>query len=85
VVNVLTGSKAEVGPWLAGHGDVDTIDLTGAPAALAVEMEQLAADDVKRVVRPLGREPAWFDGAGESPWAVTATMELKTVWHPKGA
>lgn len=85
VVNVLSGSKAEVGPWLAGHGDVDTIDLTGAAADLAIEMEQLAADDVKRVVRPLGREPAWFDVGGESPWAVTATMELKTVWHPKGA
>lgn len=84
VVNILTGSKAELGPWLAGHGDVDTIDLTGAPADVAVEMERLAADDVKRVVRPLGSAPDWQDGA-QSPWAVTASMELKTVWHPKGA
>ena len=84
VVNVLTGTKAEIGPWLAGHGDVDTIDVTGADADLAAEMEQAAADDVKRVVRPLGPEPAWWNGAGESPYAVTATMELKTVWHPKG-
>ena len=48
-------------------------------------MERAAADDVKRVVRPLGRDVDWWDGAGESPYAVTATMELKTVWHPKGA
>jgi hypothetical protein len=47
-------------------------------------MEQAAADDVKRVIRPLGPEPEWWNGDGESPYAVTATMELKTVWHPKG-
>jgi acyl-CoA reductase-like NAD-dependent aldehyde dehydrogenase len=85
VVNVLTGSRDEVGPWLAGHGDVDAIDVTGASPALAATLEATAADDVKRVVRPLGSSPDWFDGDGESPYAVTATMELKTVWHPKGA
>ncbi|MGH8977485.1 MAG: aldehyde dehydrogenase family protein [Acidimicrobiia bacterium] len=85
VANVLTGSKAEVGPWLAGHGDVDTVDVTGASDDLTAEMERAAADDVKRVVHPLGRDVDWWNGAGESPYAVTATMELKTVWHPKGA
>ena len=40
VVNVLTGAKAEIGPWLAAHGDVDTIDVTGAVDELATEMEQ---------------------------------------------
>jgi len=85
VVNVLTGARDEVGPWLAGHGDVDAIDVTGASPALAATLEATAADDVKRVVRPLGSSPAWFDGDGESPYAVTATMEMKTVWHPKGA
>jgi acyl-CoA reductase-like NAD-dependent aldehyde dehydrogenase len=84
VVNVLTGSRAELGPWLAGHGDVDTVDVTGAGDELAAEMERAAADDVKRVVHPLGRAPEWWGTAGESPYAVTATMELKTVWHPKG-
>jgi acyl-CoA reductase-like NAD-dependent aldehyde dehydrogenase len=84
VVNVLTGAKAEVGPWLAGHGDVDTLDITGAPDDLAAAMEALAADDVKRVIRPLGRAPDYWDGDAESPYAVASTMELKTVWHPKG-
>ena len=46
--------QAEIGPWLAGHGDVDTVDVTGAADDLAAEMERAAADDVKRVVRPLG-------------------------------
>ncbi|MDZ4826722.1 MAG: aldehyde dehydrogenase family protein [Actinomycetota bacterium] len=84
VVNILSGSRTELGPHLASHGDVDTIDVTGAPHDLAVEMEQLAADDVKRVIRPLGVNPRWRGDHGESPWAVTASMELKTVWHPKG-
>jgi acyl-CoA reductase-like NAD-dependent aldehyde dehydrogenase len=75
-VNILTGQKAEVGPWLAGHGDVDSVDVTGASDELAAEMERAAADDVKRVIRHRD-----LDG---SPYAVAATMELKTVWHPKG-
>ena len=32
VVNLLTGSAAELGPWLASHRDVDALDLTGAAA-----------------------------------------------------
>lgn len=83
VVNVLTGSKAELGPVLAAHGDVDAVDVTGARGEVATAMEREAAADVKRVVRPLGAEPSWSEA--QSPYAVTATMELKTVWHPKGA
>ncbi|MFZ2964827.1 MAG: aldehyde dehydrogenase family protein, partial [Rhodoglobus sp.] len=30
VVNILTGSPAEIAPWLAGHADVNALDLTGA-------------------------------------------------------
>ena len=30
VVNILTGSAAEVGPHLAAHADVNALDLTGA-------------------------------------------------------
>jgi hypothetical protein len=40
---------------------------------------------VKRVVRPLGRLPDFASPAAQCPDAVLATMELKTVWHPKGA
>ncbi|HEX5614213.1 MAG TPA: aldehyde dehydrogenase family protein [Acidimicrobiia bacterium] len=85
VVNLLSGHVAELGPWLAGHLDIDAIDVTGAPAGLAPELERLAADNVKRVVRPLGTDPAYGTDAAQSPDALLATMELKTVWHPKGA
>ncbi|MGH3438458.1 MAG: aldehyde dehydrogenase family protein, partial [Sciscionella sp.] len=32
VANVLTGRAAELGPWLAAHGDVNALDLGGAAA-----------------------------------------------------
>jgi acyl-CoA reductase-like NAD-dependent aldehyde dehydrogenase len=75
VVNLLTGFKDELAPWLAGHMDVNAIDLTGANGD-AAELERLAADNVKRVVR--GRPD------GQSPWEAAAFLELKTVWHPIG-
>ena len=31
VVNLLTGRVAELVPWLAGHMDVNAIDVTGVP------------------------------------------------------
>ena len=75
VVNVLTGRKRELSPVLAAHMDVNALDLAGA-ADDAAELERLAADNVKRVVR---------DGAdGQSPWHAAAFLELKTVWHPIG-
>ena len=79
VVNILSGSKAELVPWLAGHLDVDAIDVTGVHDELVAEVERLAADNVKRVIRP-----ADGDALGESPHDVLAFMEHKTVWHPAG-
>lgn len=74
VVNVLTGYKQELAPVLAGHMDVNAIDLVGIDGDRA-ELERLAADNVKRVVR---------NGDGQSPWHAAAFLEMKTVWHPIG-
>jgi len=74
VVNILTGRKAELCPWLAAHMDVNAVDLAGAPGDRA-ELERLAAENVKRVVA---------NGEGRSPWHAAAYLELKTVWHPIG-
>ena len=49
-VNVLTGSADELAPWLAGHMDVNAIDLTGISGDTA-ELQRSAAENVKRVVR----------------------------------
>ena len=52
VVNILTGTPAEIAPHLAAHGDVNALDLTGADAELRTELERAAADTVKRVYAP---------------------------------
>jgi len=75
VVNVLTGLRDELAPVLAGHMDVNAIDLTGADGS-TTELERLAADNVKRVVR---------SHDAQSPWEIASFLELKTVWHPVGA
>jgi acyl-CoA reductase-like NAD-dependent aldehyde dehydrogenase len=74
-VNILTGFRSELAPWLAGHMDVNAIDVTGADGEVA-EIERLAAENVKRVVRG--------DADGQSPWQIADFLELKTVWHPIG-
>jgi len=87
VVNLLTGDPAPVAPWLASHLDVDGLDLTGLAGrddegTLARELEEAAAEGLKRVRRPLAAEPDWTDEPGLEP--MTAFLETKTVWHPKG-
>ncbi|GAA4375341.1 aldehyde dehydrogenase family protein [Nocardioides caricicola] len=84
VVNILTGSAATVGPWLASHMDVNAIDLTGIAGdpALATDLEVAAADNLKRVRRAPAAEPDWTLDPGLEP--MTAFLETKTVWHPIG-
>ncbi|SNS19293.1 Aldehyde dehydrogenase family protein [Streptosporangium subroseum] len=82
VVNILTGSAAEIAPWLAGHMDVNAIDLTGAEPELAVSCEQDAAENLKRVLRPASGKADWITDPGTG--RMTAFLETKTVWHPIG-
>ncbi|MEH1125922.1 aldehyde dehydrogenase family protein [Micromonospora sp. CPCC 206061] len=83
VVNILTGRVAETGPWLAAHMDVNAVDLTGVPGAdLARSLEEAAADNLKRVVRPPAEPVDWTADPGLG--RMTAFLETKTVWHPKG-
>jgi acyl-CoA reductase-like NAD-dependent aldehyde dehydrogenase len=74
-VNILTGHRSELAPWLASHMDVNAIDLTGADGH-SPELERAAAENVKRVVRG--------DTDAQSPWEIASFLELKTVWHPVG-
>jgi acyl-CoA reductase-like NAD-dependent aldehyde dehydrogenase len=81
VVNLLTGSAAEVAPWLASHMDVNALDLTGVEdPALASELESAAAENLKRVRRPTAGGFDETPGLDRMTWA----LETKTVWHPMG-
>jgi acyl-CoA reductase-like NAD-dependent aldehyde dehydrogenase len=83
VVNILTGRTAEMAPWLASHDDVNAIDLTGVTdAELAADLERTAAGNLKRVLRPSVEAVDWTADPGLHP--MTALLETKTVWHPKG-
>ncbi|MCU1655887.1 MAG: hypothetical protein JWO57_543 [Pseudonocardiales bacterium] len=80
VVNLLTGVTAELSPWLAGHRDVNAIDLTGVPNADRKALQIAAADNVKRVYAPGPVD--WSADPGTS--RLSAFVETKTVWHPIG-
>jgi acyl-CoA reductase-like NAD-dependent aldehyde dehydrogenase len=89
VINVITGLKNELVPVMAGHVDVDAIDVWGVPDALRTDVELVAADNVKRLSRrPAGVTDARFDWlddrATERPEWIAAFLEMKTVWHPIG-
>ncbi|MDQ1547783.1 MAG: hypothetical protein QOH69_2687 [Actinomycetota bacterium] len=75
VINILTGSAAEIAPWLASHADVNALDLTGADGLDWVDLQIAAADTLKRV-----RTPGDF---GASLDRIVGFTETKTVWHTK--
>ncbi|WP_433298157.1 aldehyde dehydrogenase family protein [Actinoplanes sp. CA-030573] len=83
VVNILTGRAAETAPWLASHDDVNGLDLTGVDdPELATELERSASGTLKRVLRAPAGGADFAADPGLRP--MTAFLETKTVWHPKG-
>ncbi|GAA1806090.1 aldehyde dehydrogenase family protein [Planosporangium flavigriseum] len=83
VVNLLTGRVAEIAPWLASHMDVDALDLAGVrDAGLATDLEIAAAENLKRVLRPVPASSDW--AADPDVQRMLTFMEMKTAWHPKG-
>lgn len=75
VVNILTGSKSELIPWLASHMEVDGIDLSGADKKLDGEIKRAGTENLKRIYR--------FE-KDVSLKRILSFMEYKTVWHPIG-
>jgi acyl-CoA reductase-like NAD-dependent aldehyde dehydrogenase len=85
VVNLISGLKGEIVPWMATHMDVNMIDVTGVGPELAVKVEALAAENVKRVVRFDSAKHSWSDERhAQSLYAISDFLEMKTVWHPIG-
>ncbi|MFT4228655.1 MAG: aldehyde dehydrogenase family protein [Microbacterium sp.] len=79
VVNVLTGSPAEIAPWLASHPDVRALDLVGAGEIDWVALQVAAAETLMRVSPPEHGAQA----AAPSLERIRFFTETKTVWHPK--
>lgn len=85
VVNLISGRKKELVPWLAAHMDVNAIDITGLDKEAVPSIRQMASENVKRVVRFDAVSIGWEDARrSQSPYAIFEFQESKTVWHPMG-
>jgi acyl-CoA reductase-like NAD-dependent aldehyde dehydrogenase len=85
VINLISGLKSEIVPWLAAHMDVNAIDATGVSAEMFAAVQKSAAENVKRVVKFDGDAVGWNDASrSQSPYAIFDFQEMKTVWHPVG-
>ena len=78
VVNVISGFRKELLPWLAAHMDVNAIDASGCTPEQLAAVQEAGAANVKRIVKANGSRGRL------TPQAITDLMEMKTVWHPIG-
>jgi acyl-CoA reductase-like NAD-dependent aldehyde dehydrogenase len=74
VINILTGKKDEIAPWMASHMDIDAMDISGLPSKLTSEVKVAGAENLKRI----------HTFKGTNPHRITAFTESKTVWHTIG-
>jgi acyl-CoA reductase-like NAD-dependent aldehyde dehydrogenase len=83
--NLLTGTRAELGPVLAGHMDVNALGAFGLDREAEKRLGELGAENVKRTrFEDAPAREAWFAGAYDDLERVLAYTELKTIWHPAG-
>ena len=83
VVNILTGSHAELAKPMAGHMDVDAVwSFSSSPLSAQIEAE--AAGNLKRTWVNNGLARDWMEPAGEGREFLRHATEVKTVWVPYG-
>lgn len=74
VVNILTGKKDELAPWMASHMDIDGFDITGLASKSHGAIRIAGAENLKRI----------YSFKSANPGRILAFLENKTVWHPIG-
>ena len=87
-MNLITGLRRELVQHLAGHMDVNGLDAFGLDPADGAAIEELAVENVKRLLRPPGSGSDavdWLNQRAQSPYLIGEFVEIKTVWHPIGA
>lgn len=80
VVNILTGSLQELAPFLGNHMDVNAVVCCEAEAALLRQLQELSAENVKRMIAY--ETVNWHLPSGASPYFILDLQEIKTTWHP---
>ena len=74
VVNILTGKKDEIAPWMASHMDIDGLDISGLAIKSHADIRTAGAENLKRI----------YSFKSADPGRILAFLENKTVWHPIG-
>jgi acyl-CoA reductase-like NAD-dependent aldehyde dehydrogenase len=82
IINILTGMRTELCPWIASHRDIAGVAGARLPAADAKALELGAAENLKRVHLFHDAPPFDDDAFWHSPFAIQPFVDLKTVWHP---
>jgi len=82
VVNILTGPRTELCPWIASHRDIAAISGAFLAQADAKSLEIGCAENLKRVHMHHDAPDFDDDAFWHSPFAIAPFVELKTVWHP---
>ena len=83
VCNIITGNRAELGPALAGHMDVDAVHGFGVGLAMERTLGELASESVTRTrFEDAPDASAWYDATYDDLDRVLAFTETKTIWHP---
>ncbi len=80
VVNMLTGKPDELAPYFADHMDVNAIVCCEKDVAMQKMIQEKASLNMKRVV--MYDDVNWPSDAGQSPYFIMDTQEIKTTWHP---
>lgn len=83
VVNIVTGSHAELAKPLAGHMDVDAL-WSFSSTDLSALIEAESATNLKRTWVNNGKARDWFGTAGEGREFLRHATAIKTVWVPYG-
>jgi acyl-CoA reductase-like NAD-dependent aldehyde dehydrogenase len=83
VVNILTGFRDELTQQFASHMDVNAVVFCDGDAEDASEIQDKAADNIKRVIDRVDTD--WEDETAQNPYLIKETQEIKTTWHPIGS
>ena len=83
VVNILTGSHADLAKTLGSHMDVDALWCFSS-TDLSTSIEHASASNLKRTWVNDGRSRDWFGASGEGREFLLQATEVKNIWVPYG-
>lgn len=83
VVNILTGSHADVASHMAAHMDIGSVWSFG-DHTLCEPIEKASASNLKRTWLNNGLARDWIGRAGQGKEFLDASTEIKNIWVPYG-